>query len=156
MLAHDEIATNPLVRAETFRYPATTLLTTFPNTALEAASDRPAPHTFGAESAALRRATTFIDGNAHRDIGLADIAQAARIGPRGLQHLFRQHRSQTPLGYLRQVRMAGAHRDLQSADPTGGDTVSTIAARWGFAHPGRFSVEYRRLYGCPPSTTLRS
>lgn len=42
------------------------------------------------------------------------------------------------------------------ADPTSGLTVATIAARWGFPHLGRFSVDYRAVYGTTPSRTLRA
>ncbi|ALE76631.1 hypothetical protein FRP1_24035 [Pseudonocardia sp. EC080625-04] len=156
VLAHDELARQPLIRAEAFRLLASALITTFPNNALGALGERAAPGTFTATPAVLRRAVEFIDANAHRDIGLAEVARAARIGPRGLQHLFRRHRDQTPLEYLRRVRLEGAHGDLVLAVPGDGDTVAAIAARWGFAHAGRFAVEYRRVYGRSPGQTLRS
>jgi transcriptional regulator GlxA family with amidase domain len=107
------------------------------------------------EPAVIRRAVEFIDSNAHRSIDLAEIAEASLIGARGLQASFRKHRDQTPLGYLREVRMQRAHRDLLAADPAAGDTVAEIAARWGFAHPGRFSVSYREAFGVSPGVTLR-
>ena len=53
-------------------------------------------------------------------------------------------------------RLARAHEDLRGADPTRGDTVTAIAARWGFLHFGRFAAEYRRAYGQTPRTTLHS
>jgi len=37
-----------------------------------------------------------------------------------------------------------------------GDTVAAIAARWGFAHPGRFAAAYQQQYGTTPATTLRT
>jgi transcriptional regulator GlxA family with amidase domain len=111
-------------------------------------------HTVG-EPAVVRRAVEFIDANAHRPIALADIAEAARIGVRGLQSSFRQHRHETPVGYLRRVRMDGAHRDLVAGDPTLGDTVGGIAGRWSFKGAGRFAGEYRRIFGCSPGDTLR-
>ena len=61
---------------------------------------------------------------------------------------------QLPL--LRDVRLAGAHEELRAADPRDGRTVADIASRWRFTHPGRFSVAYRRRYGCSPSATLRT
>lgn len=76
-------------------------------------------------------------------------------GPRSRQLAFRRHRDSTPLEYLRRVRLERADRDLQTGDPTRGDRVEAIAARWGFAHPGRFSVLYREHYGRSPSATLR-
>ena len=52
--------------------------------------------------------------------------------------------------------MDRAHHDLHVGDPSRGDTVAAIAARWGFAHAGRFAIQYRDQYGRSPSTTLRS
>ncbi|ALU39652.1 hypothetical protein AS188_07685 [Kocuria flava] len=33
-------------------------------------------------------------------------------------------------------------------------TVAGIAARWGFAHPGRFAAVYRERYGHGPAESL--
>lgn len=154
-LANPEALATPLVRAETLRHLATTVLLTFPNTALAAAEDPTRAGPGHAEPATVRRAAAYIEAHAHEAIGLDDIAAAARIGVRGLQHAFARHRETTPLGHLRRVRLDRAHRELRAADPSAGDTVSEIATRWGFAHGGRFSAEYRHVYGCPPSETLR-
>jgi len=102
----------------------------------------------------LREAIGFIHDNARRDIGLTDIASALNVTPRSVQYAFRRHLNTTPLEYLRRVRLAHAHRDLQAADPSR-DTVMDIAGRWGFSHAGRFSVMYRETFGNPPSKTLR-
>ena len=103
---------------------------------------------------ALRRATTFIHENAHRDITLSDIAAAVNLTPRSVQYTFRRHLGTTPLEYLRRVRLDRAHRELQAADPRV-DTVMAIAGRWGFTHAGRFSSVYKKAFGTPPSETLR-
>jgi transcriptional regulator GlxA family with amidase domain len=143
-----------LVRSNAVRGLAVAMLATFPNTALDALSAADTDHG-RAEPATVRRAVAFMDGHAHEDIGLTEIAAAARIGARSLQLAFRRHRDTTPLEYLRRIRLDGAHRELLAADPTRGDRVESIAARWGFAHPGRFSVIYRECYGRSPSATLR-
>ena len=148
----DGVMASSLVRGETFRQLATGVLAVFPNTARGLAE----PPATVAEPGTVRRAAEFIDTHAHDDIDVAEIAHAARIGVRGLQQAFRKHRGQTPLEYLRKVRMERVHRDLRAADSTRGDTVAGTAARWGFTHPGRFSVDYRETYGCSPSQTLRS
>ena len=95
-------------------------LNAFPNSALDVVTDpnRPGPGTV--EPAAVRRALAFIDAHAGESIGLAQIAAAARVGPRGLQLAFRRHRDTTPLEYVRTVRMEGARADLLAADPTTG------------------------------------
>jgi AraC-like DNA-binding protein len=75
--------------------------------------------------------------------------------------MVRAFRAHHPLGltpgqYLRRVRLAGAHADLAAGDPTAGDTVAAIAARWGFTHPGRFAAAYRTAYGISPRRTLHT
>ncbi len=102
----------------------------------------------------LARATAYIQENAHLDITLSDIAAAVGVTPRSVQYTFRRHLGTTPLEYLRRVRLDRAHRELQNADPAV-DTVTAIAGRWGFGHPGRFSGVYKRTFGKPPSRTLR-
>lgn len=103
----------------------------------------------------LRRAVQFIHENAQRDITVADIAASVSVTPRSVQYAFRRHLGTTPLEYLRRVRLERAHRDLQVADPTM-DTVMAIAGRWGFTHAGRFSSFYKKMFGRPPSQTLRT
>ncbi len=134
----------------------TMLVETFPNPAVaastaaatQAARGRLAPST-------VRRAVRFIEDHAGQDIGLADVAAAAGIGPRSLQLAFRRHHDVTPLEYLRRVRLDRAHHELQAAGATE-TSVAAVAARWGFAHHSNFSAAYLRAYGCSPSVTLRS
>jgi AraC-like DNA-binding protein len=145
----------PLLLGELLRSLVVATLFTFFNPAVEVLDGRPRPHALGASSAAVRRAVAFVDDNAHRDIGLVEIAAAAYMSPRGLQHAFRVQRGQTPTGYLREVRLDHAHRELQASNPARGDTVARVAARWGFGNPGRFAGLYARTYGASPSETLR-
>ncbi|MGH3773540.1 MAG: helix-turn-helix transcriptional regulator [Pseudonocardiaceae bacterium] len=151
VLPNPEAMASPLIVGQTQRLLASSLLTTFPNTALTGSTTVPVGVV---EPAAVRRALAFIDAHAGEDIGIAEIAQAARVGTRGLQHAFRRSRDTTPMQYLRQVRLTHAHRELLASDPTQGDTVSAIAARWGFPHAGRFSKTYRDTYGHSPHQTL--
>ncbi|MBX5488420.1 helix-turn-helix transcriptional regulator [Mycolicibacterium hassiacum] len=104
---------------------------------------------------ALRDAVAFIHQNAQRRITVGDIASSVNVTPRSVQYMFRRHLGTTPLGYLRQVRLDHAHRDLETADPTR-ETVMDVAKRWGFHHAGRFSAAYKRTFGEPPSQTLRA
>jgi AraC-like DNA-binding protein len=154
VLPNPEAMASPLIVGQTQRLLAASVLTTFPNTALNALTDSTTVPVGVVEPAALRRAVAFIDAHAGEDIGIAEITQAARLGPRGLQQAFRRYRDTTPMGYLRRVRLDHAHRELLAGDPTQGDTVSAIAARWGFPHPGRFSKAYHTAYGRLPSHTL--
>lgn len=147
----DDVRATPLVVGQAGRLLAAVTLTTFPNAAAAQPSryDR-TDH----KPALLRRAMEFIDTNAINDIALADIAQAVHVTPRAVQYMFRRHLGTTPLQYLRRLRLHYAHQELLAADRTR-DTVTEIAARWGFAHTGRFAVLYRQKYGESPHTVLR-
>ncbi len=105
-------------------------------------------------SPAVQSATAFMDAHAAEPIGLAEVAEAAQLSPRALQAAFRRHLGTTPLGYLRTTRMARAHADLQSARPGDGETVSTVANRWGFSQLSRFAHDYKERYGESPRETL--
>ena len=89
------------------------------------------------------------------DIALADIADAVHVTPRAVQYMFRRHLDTTPLNYLRQVRLHHARQELLGADRRH-ETVTAIAACWGFMHTGRFAVLYRQTFGESPHETLRS
>ncbi|WP_051468845.1 AraC family transcriptional regulator [Actinomadura oligospora] len=141
-------AAGPLLRSEAVRLLTAVYLTTFPVLVGEhSGADGTLP-------AAVRRARAFVDEHAHRDIGLTDIAEAARTSPRALQDGFRRVLGTTPTAYLREARLDGAHLALRAADPTSGDTVAAIARSWGFAHLGRFAGAYRERFGRTPRETL--
>jgi transcriptional regulator GlxA family with amidase domain len=110
--------------------------------------------TDGTQAAVLRQAVVFIEENAHRAIGITDIAAACHRGPRALQLAFRHCADTTPWAYVRSVRLARARRDLLRGDPRR-ETVFAVARRWGFTNRSRFSAEYRAAYGEAPGTTLR-
>lgn len=152
VLPNTEALRTPLVRGQAFRSLAAALLHCFPNTFLA----QPAPREgASAPPGPVRRAVAFVDEHLHEDVGLAEIAAAARMSPRGLQAAFRRELGRTPVGYLREARLDAARQDLLGAGPAAGETVAAVAARWGFAHPGRFASAYRARFGEPPGATLR-
>jgi len=142
----------PLARRELGWLVNSAVLACFPNSTLDADSASFA----GDTPQRLRRALEFTDEHAGEPISLNEIAAAAQLSPRGLQAAFRRHLDTTPLVHLRSVRMERARRDLENAEPGDGSSVAAVAARWGFAHLGRFAIEYRRRFGVHPSQTLRS
>jgi AraC-like DNA-binding protein len=144
-----EGADSPLLLGSARRLLASLLLDTFRG----AAEERPRETTVRGP-ATLRRAISFIESNADRDIGIADIAAAARVSRRSVEYHFRHTLDTTPTAYLRQVRLDLAHRELEAAGPADGLTVTAVAYRWGFSSPSRFGAYYRATYGIPPSVTL--
>jgi AraC family ethanolamine operon transcriptional activator len=82
-----------------------------------------------------------------------DLCEALGTSWRALDSGFREVYGISPGSYLRIVRLHGVRRALRAADPAG-TSVTDIATGWGFFHFGRFSGEYRRLFGEAPSDTL--
>ncbi|RBM22154.1 AraC family transcriptional regulator [Streptomyces sp. PT12] len=144
--------TNPLVAAQLTQTAAALLVGTqrLITTGVDARRTGAVSH------AAVRRAMALVEERPERPHTLADLASAARVSPRALQEAFRRHLDTTPLGYLREIRLARARHDLLTAGRDGSATVSEIAYRWGFGNLGRFAAAYRARYGEPPSTTLDS
>jgi len=119
----------------------------------EAAEPAPVRLAYSAAST-MGRAVAFIEERARDDISVADIAAAAFVTVRALQLAFRRHMGTTPLGYLREVRLEHAHRQLLSADADS-TTVTAVAADWRFTNSSRFSAYHRAAYGVSPAHTLR-
>ncbi|MFB7505552.1 AraC family transcriptional regulator [Streptomyces broussonetiae] len=152
VLADPDTAAQPLIVSASSQLLAASVLAAFPNTAQ---TDPTGQDRKDAHPTTLRRAIAYIEDHADRPITVADIAAAVHVTIRTLQYAFRRHLDTTPMAYLRRVRLAHAHRDLLAADPHSGATVGDVAARWGFAHPGRFAALYRTMYGSSPAETLR-
>ncbi|MUN63779.1 helix-turn-helix domain-containing protein [Kocuria sediminis] len=147
-----EAMSQPLLRQEAFRSAATAVLHTFPSTFLD---QPPQPADSDRVPGGVRRAIAHMEEHLSDPLTLAELADAARMSPRGLQAAFARHLDTTPMNHLRSLRLAAAHTELVASDPAAGATVAAIAARWGFPHPGRFAAEYRAAYGVPPKTTLQ-
>jgi transcriptional regulator GlxA family with amidase domain len=146
-----EVAT-PLVASTTASMLAAVVLSAFPTNAV---TEPTAVDRADAKPNLLRHAVEFIESSADIDITLSDIAEKIHVTPRALQYMFRKHLDMTPMEYLRRVRLNHAHHELLESDP-GATTVQIVAARWGFAHTGRFAAMYRQAYGSNPSDSLRS
>lgn len=101
----------------------------------------------------VRRALDLMQSVGQRDIGIAELAAAAGLSGRALQRQFRTFLGKSPLEALHDVRFESARRQLLHGAP--GTKVMDVALRCGFAHFGRFSIEYRRRYSETPSQTLK-
>lgn len=103
----------------------------------------------------LARVLELIEGDPAAPLTLTDMARVAGTSVRSVQAAFTEHLDMSPMSYLRHIRLARAHEDLQAAVPGDGQTVTDIALRWGFGHVPRFAAAYRERYGVSPSQTLR-
>ena len=87
-------------------------------------------------------------------IRVPELAAAVGVSQRVLELGFKETLGISPQRYLRWCRLNHLHRELRGAQPELA-TVTETALRWGFSELGRAAVEYRRLFGESPSTTLR-
>lgn len=140
----------PLVVSAAGRLLAAAVLSSFPT---EGARSPGAPLSTN-HPPVLRRALAYIEEHASREIAVLHIARAVYVTPRALQYAFRKYLGTTPMAHLRRVRLDRAHHELVRNDHTT-TTVAATAARWGFAHTGRFAALYRESYGRSPHVTLR-
>lgn len=98
-------------------------------------------------------AREFIFQNAANPICLSDIALAGGVPIRTLQHHFEQILGTSPLACLHGERLRRVFHELNSGHCT--KSVSSVAAKWGFSHFGRFSKYYSVRFGELPSQTRR-
>jgi AraC-like DNA-binding protein len=104
--------------------------------------------------ASVRRAERFIEENAVKAIGLADVASAAGVSARSLQLAFRRFRDTTPMAHLRALRLELARTELARAGEDGG-SVASVALSHGFGSLSRFAADYKARFHEPPSETVR-
>jgi AraC-like DNA-binding protein len=101
----------------------------------------------------VRRAERFMIDNAASRITVSDVAQHLGISLRSLQAGFRDWRETTPNAFLRRVRLQLVRDELLLASTEA--NVTAVALQHGFSHLGRFSAQYRAVFGEDPSVTLR-
>lgn len=101
----------------------------------------------------VRLAQEFIRANAHKPISIADLTRLTGVCGRTLYSGFRHFSGDSPMQYLRRIRMENARRDMQCAPPA--RSVTEIATQWGFYQLGRFATDYKTRFGESPSATRR-
>jgi AraC-like DNA-binding protein len=89
---------------------------------------------------------------AERPLQISEFSRLLSIEPRAITRAFRAVHDCSPHVYLRNQRLIRARNELLLARE--GATVKQIAAQFGFTQFGRFSVEYKTLFGESPSVSL--
>lgn len=105
-----------------------------------------------AEPSGFRRALDYIDAHLARPITVAEVAQAADCGVRGLQNAFRRELGCSPVRFIIERRLQRVREDLLAGS---GVSVSQVAYRWGFTHMSDFARRYGQRFGETPAQTLR-
>jgi AraC-like DNA-binding protein len=104
-------------------------------------------------AAVMAKLEGFLAEHQGRPVYLAEICAATGASERTLRACCREYLGMGVIRYLWLRRMYMAHRALVLGTPATA-TVTDIATDCGFWELGRFSVEYRELFGQLPSATL--
>jgi AraC-like DNA-binding protein len=102
----------------------------------------------------LQRAEEYIHTHLREEFSLLDLTEATGTSPSTLLRTFNTHYGVSPMQYVKLLRLEAVRRSLLDSDPLSG-TVSGVASEYGFRQLGRFSADYRKVYGELPSVTLR-
>ncbi|WOJ95138.1 helix-turn-helix domain-containing protein [Congregibacter variabilis] len=103
----------------------------------------------------VRRAEERFFQSSAQPASPADLCAAAGVSQSTLHRAFRSVCDLSPLDYFYKRRLCKARRLLLHADKRRGE-VKRAALEVGLTEFGRFSVEYRALFGESPSATLRA
>ena len=101
----------------------------------------------------VKKAIDLLQSDPARAWTIGALAACCDIPRRTLEKHFRRHVHQTPVEFLRTVRLDWARNKLLRAAPRA--TVTEIALQCGFNHFGRFAAWYREQYGESPLATLK-
>jgi transcriptional regulator GlxA family with amidase domain len=103
--------------------------------------------------ALVERAETLALADLDQPLHISALCRALAVSERTLRKAFHRTHGVPPCRHLRMLRLSQARHALLSAD---GNlvTVTEIATGFGFVELGRFSVEYRKVFGESPSQTL--
>ena len=117
----------------------------------------PAPMPAIANAAALvSRAEAFVKDSGINSTCVSDLCLGCGVPRRTLSHAFHQVLGMGPATYLRRLRLNQVRwtlRQLRATDRR--IRVKSVALEHGFWHPGRFSSQYRELFGESPLESTR-
>jgi AraC-like DNA-binding protein len=101
----------------------------------------------------VQRSEEFARSRRFTALTPSELCAAADVSERRLRYAFNDIYGLSPLAYLRIRALHSARQQLRTrAGPA--TTVTRVATDWGFWHLGRFSAQYRNLFGELPSDTL--
>ena len=82
------------------------------------------------------------------------ICRKLGVSERSLQMNFKEAMGMSPRDWFRQVAMRQARFALEHSQPKPG-IIAHVAMNHHFGHLGRFSQEYKKLFGESPSMTVQ-
>lgn len=102
----------------------------------------------------IRRTVEYMHAHADDPPTLGTLSEVAATSVRTLIRGFKRHLGQSPIAFLRDLRLERAREDLRQSLPDD-VSVTAIAHKWNFYHVGRFTALYRQRFGESPVESLR-
>ena len=101
----------------------------------------------------VEQAERLVLSHIEEPLHISALCRTLEVSERTLRKAFHKTCGLAPCRHLRMLRLSQARRALLCADAEF-VTVTEIATCFGFGELGRFSVEYRQVFGECPSRTL--
>jgi len=135
------------------------LLASFLDALAEGFTPSPMPglaHAAGLVRLAEEFATELARKSGGQPLSVGDLCAGCGVPRRILSHAFHQVLDMGPATYLRRLRLNQVRRSLQQPRADGEPkSVTETALEQGFWHLGRFSFQYRELFGESPRESAR-
>ena len=106
----------------------------------------------GLAGSVLRQIRSYIDAHIGERISLDDLAHLAGVSRFHFARQFRLSTGESPMGYLRRVRIERSKSILQSRETT----IAEVAATLGFSDQSHFTRTFGRLVGVSPGCFART
>ncbi|CAO3356254.1 helix-turn-helix domain-containing protein [Azospirillum melinis] len=87
-------------------------------------------------------------------VQIRDLCRELGLSRRTLDRVFQEHLGMGPKTYLRLARLSAVRARLSETAPVE-TSITNVALDYGFFELGRFSVQYRQMFGETPTQTLR-
>jgi transcriptional regulator GlxA family with amidase domain len=101
----------------------------------------------------VRRAEAYIEAHWNEPITIASLACATAASARSIFYHFKNSRGQSPMSFVKQVRLEHAREMLETSGIS--RSVTAIAVDCGFGNLGHFAGDYFKRFGERPSETLK-
>jgi AraC-like DNA-binding protein len=95
----------------------------------------------------------YVEANIRDDLSVEELAQVGNVSVRTVYNLFAKYFNVTPKLFIKQTKLKSLREELANGKAV--RNVTEVALDHGFTHLGRFSSDYRKMFGELPSETLR-
>ena len=99
------------------------------------------------------RLLAYVEAHICDDLNVEVLAQEGNISVRTVYKLFAKYFNVTPRLFIKQSKLKSLREEMKRNPKI--RNVTEVAFEYGFTHLGRFSSDYRQMFGELPSETLR-